>query len=228
MKGARIHGGRVFRPGIESLTLLALLLGASLSAQSAPPSTVDRQWLAGTWKLDVSGPPEDEKNWHRPDRVKGGNRPADGSEPAGGTLVPEWSKVWSLNTFGRTLIAPSETLAFQVQSDAVTMRDDFREPTRYETTGRSRAMEVLAGTARSIGMSAAHSMSMTVSVRSSWNGAALVQEIWTRDTREIVRITRTFITYDEGRKMLLVIKVLEPKLKEPVKDIERVYLRQPS
>jgi hypothetical protein len=34
--------------------------------------------------------------------------------------------------------------------------------------------------------------------------------------------------FDEGRKMLFVIKVLEPKLREPVKDIERVYVRQPS
>jgi hypothetical protein len=64
-----------------------------------------------------------------------------------------------------------------------------------------------------------------VSLKSSWNGDALVQEVWTRETREIVRITRTFIPFDEGRKMLLVIKVLEPKLKDPVKDIERVYVR---
>ncbi len=32
----------------------------------------------------------------------------------------------------------------------------------------------------------------------------------------------------DGRKMLFVIKVLEPKLKDPVKDIERVYLREKS
>ena len=220
--------------GRLSLTLIVLLAAASLFAQSALPTAPasSQQWLAGTWKLDRSGPPEEEKNWKRATSQTNRTTPADRDGRGGGatdlqgtTALQERSNILSLTTFGRTLIAPSETLVFQVQPDAVTMRDDFREPTRYETTGRSRAMEVLAGTARSIGMSASHSMSMTVSAKSSWNGSALVQEIWTRDTREIVRITRTFIPYDEGRKMLLVIKVLEPKLKDPVKDIERVYAR---
>jgi hypothetical protein len=210
-----------------SLSLIALLLGASLFAQSAAPPVPapNRDWLAGTWKLDRSGPPEDEKNWNRQTRPTNRTTPADAGKGSGGmpAPIPDRDNIASINTFGLTLIAASETLVFQVQPDAVTMRDDFREPMRYETNGRARTMEVLAGSARSVAVSAPRSF--TVSLKSSWNGDALVQEVWTRETREIVRITRTFIPFDEGRKMLLVIKVLEPKLKDPVKDIERVYVR---
>jgi hypothetical protein len=123
----------------------------------------------------------------------------------------------------------SETLAITVEPKAIIIDDDFREPTRYDATGRKTSMEVVRSYSRSTGSwYVSPPRSMTVSVKSSWNGHALVQELWTRDLQEIVRVTRTFIPFDEGRKMLLVIKVLEPKLKEPVKDIERVYVRQPS
>jgi hypothetical protein len=214
-----------------SLTLIALLLGGSPFAQtSSPPPALDRQWLAGTWKLDKSGPPEDEKNWRRPDRVKSDKGLPDGR---GGTATtepaPEWGKVVSLNSFGRKLIAPSEMLVLQVHPDAVTMRDDFREPTRYGGAGRSTSFEVVERYARSTGTwYVSPPRSFTVSAKSSWNGDALVQELWTRDLNEIVRITRTFIPASERREMLFVIKVLEPKLKDPVKDIERLYVRQPS
>ena len=205
-----------------SLTLAVLLLGGSLFAQS-PAS--NRQQLTGTWKLDKSAPPEDEKNWKRPDRRKVENPVEAALWPTGTAPAPEWGKVTSISRFGRTLIAPSETVVFQVQPDSATMRDDFREPTRYETNGRARTIEVLAGSAQPRGAFGSPSGSFTVSVKTSWNGDAFVQELWTRDLTELVRVTRTFISFDEGRKILLVIKVLEPKLKEPVKDIERVYLR---
>jgi hypothetical protein len=207
--------------------IAAALLAPLAPAQPQAPPVPDRQQLSGTWKLDASGPPEDEKNWNRvPSQTNRTNPGAttDARNRATGADARQQSEgVYSLRTFGRTLIAPSVTLAIQVQPDAVTIHDDFREPMRFETTGRARTMEVLPGTARSVGMNTLRSM--TVSAKVSWNGAALVQEVWTRDTSEIVRITRTFIPFDEGRQMLLVVKVLEPKLKDPVKDIERAYVR---
>ena len=211
------------------LALLVPLLGSLLEQTPSPPPALDRQWLAGTWKLDKSGPLEEEKNWNRQTRPTNRTTPADADGRSGGTPtpIPEIGNIASLNQFGHTLIAPSETLVFQVQPDAVTMRDDFREPTRYETNGRARTLEVLARYARSGGGFVSAAQSFTVSVKSSWNGDALVQEIWTRELSEIVRVTRTFILADSGRQMLLVIKVLEPKLKDPVKDIERLYVRQP-
>ena len=217
-----------------SVLCATALLASPLPAQtpSPPPAplALDRQWLAGTWKLDKSGPPEEEKNWNRETRPTNRTTPADTKGGTGGRPAPnpDLDNMLSINTFGRTLIAVSETLVFQVQPDAVTMRDDFREPMRYETNGRARTIEVLAGTARNVGAGVGGPRSFTVSVKSSWNGDALVQELWTRETREIVRVTRTFIPADSGRQLLLVIKVLEPRLKDPVKDIERVYLRQPS
>ena len=213
-----------------SLAVIVLLAAASLFAQTpSPPPAFDRQWLAGTWKLDTSGPPEEEKNWNRETRPTNRTTPAaDGRSGGRPAPIPDVDNILSINTFGRTLIAVSETLVFQVQPDAVTMRDDFREPMRYETNGRARTIEVLAGTAKNVGIGVGGPRSFTVSVKSSWNGDALVQEIWTRETREIVRVTRTFIPADGGRQLLLVIKVLEPRLKDPVKDIERVYRRQPS
>lgn len=211
-----------------SFTLTVVLFGGSLSAQSPPPA-VDRQWLTGTWKLDTTGPPENEKNWNRVPSQTNRTNPTTPNRPEGttGTTARQQQEgVYSLRTFGRTLITPSEMLVIQVQPDAITIRDDFREPTRYDTNGRSRSMEVLGGASPTVGMSGPRSM--TVSTRSSWKGSALVQEVWTRDTSEIVRITRTFIPFDEARRMLIVIKVLEPKLKDPVSDIERVYIRQLS
>jgi hypothetical protein len=214
-----------------SILCASALMASPLLAQTpSPPPPLDRQWLAGTWKLDKSGPPEDEKNWNRATRSTNRTSPTDGSGGSGTppTPIPEIGNIASINQFGHTLIAPSDTLVLQVQPDAVTMRDDFREPMRYETTGRARTLEVLARYARSGGGFASAAQSFTVSVKTSWNGDALVQELWTRDLADIVRITRTFIPASEGRQMLLVIKVLQPKLKDPVKDIERLYVRQPS
>ena len=136
----------------------------------------------------------------------------------------ETKRLHSLRCFGQQLIIGSEALAIRVGPDAITIDDDLREPTRY-AAGQTTTIKVGTGqTVRGIVPQCLVS-SIKVSVKTSWNGDALVQELWTRDLLEIVRITRTFMPYDEGRKMLLVIKVLEPKLKDPVKDIERVYLR---
>jgi hypothetical protein len=207
------------------LPLIALLFGGAPFAQSAPaPASVpNRQWLTGTWKLDTSGPPEDEKNWNRLQKPSPGTPfpTAPANDGTNGRQLRE--DISSLHAFGRTLIAPSENLVVEVMPDAITIRDDHREPTRYETTGRSTTMKVLWRM-----WATGPPNSMTVSARSSWNGNAFVQELWTRDLFSIVRVTRTFMPFDEGRKMLFVIKVLEPKLREPVKDIERVYVRQPS
>lgn len=195
-----------------SVTLLVLLLGGSLFAQSTTSVTPEpnRQRLAGTWTLDKSWPPEDRKNWDRWVEPKG---PFTVTVRPIGTVGPmnyEKSHLASLSIFGSKLIVESETLVIKVEPDGVTIDDDFREATRFSTTGQTGAI---------------HAQRMKVSVKSSWNGDALVQELRTRDLAEIVRITRTFIPFEEGRKMLFVIKVLQPKLKDPVKDIERVYLR---
>ena len=213
------------------LTLIVPLLGASLFAQSAPPSAPapNRQLLTGTWKLDHTGPPEDRRNW---DRYVPPTPPKDGSNPIRGVneVGPrnyEGSHIISLMVFGRMMLIESEMLAITLAPGAIVIDDDFREPTSYETNGRATTINVLRSYARG---SPDHwyvskPKAIKVSVKSSWNGDALAQELWTRDLEEIVRITRTFTPFDEGRKLLLVIKVLQPKLKNPVKDIERVYLR---
>ena len=210
-----------------SLTLIVGLVGGPLLAQSAPPSA-NRQWLSGAWKLDKSGPPEDEKNWNRAPKLSPATAPDGSGRPAVmPPRIPDSNKVYSIMWFGLKLISASETLAVDVQQDGIMLRDDFREPTRFETTGRAMTMNVLMSYARGSpdNWFVPPPRSFTASVKSSWKDDALVQELWTRDLSEIVRITRTLIPFDEGRKMLFVIKVLEPKLKEPVKDIERGYVR---
>jgi hypothetical protein len=202
---------------VMSLALLLFRLPTLAQTQTPQPPAADRQWLAGTWTLDRSGPPEDEKNW---------NRPTGRASAAGVKPIPDFGGTYSVNTFGRTLLAPSETVVLAIQGIAVTIADDFREPTRFDTTGRTDSFKVLTQRARSTGTwYLSPPRSMTVRAKSSWSGNALVQELWTRDLSEIVRITRTFIPADSGRRMLLALKVLEPKLQNPVKDIDRPYRR---
>jgi hypothetical protein len=198
-----------------------------LAQTPTPPPALDRQWLAGTWKLDKSGPPEDEKNWNRFAVVPKGTPPPVGP-PSGGTNArQERETTHSLRCFGEKLMIGSDSLVIGVGPGAITIDDDFREPTRYGTS-QTTTIQVATDRIRKDIVPQCLVSSFDVRIKTSWNGDALVQELWTRDLLEIVRITRTFIPVPDGRKMLLVIKVLEPKLKEPVKDIERVYVRQPS
>jgi hypothetical protein len=214
------------------LTLIVGLLGGSLVAQSSPPSAPapNRQWLAGTWKLDKSGPPEDRKNWDR--QVPPIRPPKDGDDGIRGVneVGPrdyEASHVGSLRCFGHKLMIESEALVISVGPDAITIDDDLREPTRYAIS-QATTIRVVTGQIGQRTLPGCPVWSMNVRVKTSWNGNALVQELRTRDLAEIVRITRTFIPVPDGRRMLFIIKVFEPKLKEPVKDIERLYVRQPA
>lgn len=206
---------------LSFLCATALMASPLLTQTPSPLPSLDRQWLTGTWRLDRSGPPEDEKNWKRPT----GQRGPDGT---GVKPIPEFWGTYSVNTFGQTLIAPSETLALQVEGDAVTIGDDFREQTHFDPGGASSLKVVTRRAYTTAAGWLEPPSSITVRVKTSWQGDTLSQELWTRDLGEIVRLTRTFLRADGGRQMLLVIKVLEPKLKEPVKDIQRVYAKGPG
>ena len=200
-------------------------MASPLLAQTpASPAALDRQWLAGTWTLDKSQPPEDEKNWNRLPKLPPGTPNPTGPANDGTNGSQERARASSLIFFGRTLIAPSETVKLVITSDMVTIEDDFREATSFAPRDTV-SLKVVTRPARKESLWVTPPRTITVKVKTSWKDGALAQELWTRDTSEIVRITRTFIPFDDGRQMLFVIKVLEPKLKPPVKDIERVYVR---
>jgi hypothetical protein len=237
---------------LSILCATALIASPLLAQTPSPPPALDRQWLNGTWKLDKSEPPEDRRNWDRvpaakappayvpcpdlnpPREMDGSRAPAVPCKPAGGVRGPnevgrrnyEASHLYALRDFGQRLFMPSNELVLSVAGDAVTLSDDFREPTLFRADRKATTLQVVLRYAR-IAESGIKipPRTMRVSVKTWWDGDALRQEIWTRDLSEIVRITRTFLRADSGRQMLLVTKVLEPKLKEPVKDLERLYLK---
>jgi hypothetical protein len=124
----------VLHTRLSILCATALIASPLLAQTPSPPPALDRQWLAGTWKLDRSGPPEDRTAWTQPS-TQPGVRPQD---------IYEFYRIGSLRGFEQKLMIESEALVISIGPDAIIINDDFREPTRY-TTNQDTSIRVVTG-----------------------------------------------------------------------------------
>jgi hypothetical protein len=222
---------------MKPLLFLGLMIfAAGLAVGAQAPVAADRSLLTGTWQLDESGPPENEKNWRRRiqpiesvepclqiaprQELDGSRAPSEPCPQAHGVAARDRGGVVILQTLGKTLIAPSLTLTLQIDAKAVTITDDSRAPTSFALGWRGHRLEVpISRTYPS-----RRSPYITAVVKTRWQDDALVQDLAASYLSDF-KMTRVFKPADAGRRLLMLIQVKTPKLTPPVAAITRVYVR---
>ena len=215
--------------------LMACVSGLLLEAQSKP--AVNRSHLDGNWQLEAALVPENPKNWQRPikpasmdSRLAPCIQPSPQRVPSevSGVLEPclqQWGPVGNtdpirtLITYGRTLIAESVKLSVSAGPTAITIGDDFFAPTAF-TIGSYR---LAVPTIRTVQPSRTHFSTVTVKTR--WEGEALVQDLSATSFGDF-KLRRVFKLAEDGKRLLMLIHLEKPKIKPPVEDMTRAYVRE--
>jgi hypothetical protein len=194
----------------------------------------DRSAIAGTWRLDEAQSTLRTENWH--DRLKARSPGA----PCLPTLTRPGEPVTydcrspyqppfagppnvmgesALATFGHPLLDASPTLTIAVGASSVTIGGELLETRTYATSGKPEKLDVI------VHHSARWPSTRPVRIVTQWVGTTLVQEKKSAYSGTAVAMTETYLPSENGEQLFVMIDVLKPVLKPPVKPIRRVYVR---
>jgi hypothetical protein len=229
------------------VVLMACTSGLMLEAQSKPPAS--RSHLDGNWQLEDALVPENPKNWQRPTASSSGSTSGSGrtggsgvnmqpcielpprqeldgtrapsvpcAQPSG-PYIKDAGGIAALRTVGKTLIAESQKLSIAAGPRAITIGDDFFDPTLFTMSWRGYRLAVPTGRTK------LRMYYSTVVVKTRWEGDALVQDLSGTNAGGF-KLRRVFKLAEDGKRLLMLIHVEKPKITPPVEDMTRAYVRE--
>jgi hypothetical protein len=207
-----------FRPVGAGLAALAIIAWVPVGAAGRGPAQLaapqaNGAAVVGAWQLDRARTADSQETWRRSvDAMRANEQvpPGNDADPLATALMRQIdSPDWRLRTAMRDLLEVAERLDFRVGQGKVTITDDLDRALTF-ATGGDREKHQLAAT--------------EFHARTKWNGEALTQDI----SADLLALSVVYLPSDDGRALLMSIKVVRPQFSPPFKEITRIYVRRPS